>query len=73
MTDPAKAKYMTTAQLRARWGNCSQMTIERKIKNDKNFPRSHNFLRIRMFDIAEIEEYERTAARERSSRKKAVA
>ena len=67
----AKAKYITTSQLRERWGNCSQMTIERKIKSDENFPKSYNFLRIRMFDLAEIEAYERTAARERDRKRAA--
>ena len=61
--DPSR-KYIATKQLRARWGNCSHMTIERKIKNDPEFPRPYHFMRIRMFDLAEIEEYERNAARE---------
>ena len=64
-------KYISTADLRERWGGVSQMTIERKIKNDASFPKSHNFLRIRMFDLAEIEAYERTAARERDQKRAA--
>jgi hypothetical protein len=31
--DPAR-KYIVTKQLRQRWGNCSHMTIERKLKNE---------------------------------------
>ena len=56
-------KFITTAQLCARWGHCSHMTVERKLKFDATFPRPYHFTRVRMFDLAEIEEYERNAAR----------
>ena len=63
-TQAPDRKYITTKQLRARWGNCSHMTVERKLKFDPKFPRPYHFLRTRLFDLAEIEEYERNAARE---------
>ena len=40
------------------------MTIERKLKQDPTFPRPYYFTRIRTFDLADIEAYERAAARE---------
>ena len=57
-------KYITTAQLCARWGGCSHMTVERKLKDDKTFPRPYHFTRVRLFAVDEIEVYERAAARE---------
>ena len=71
-------RFITTKQLRVRWGGCSAMTVERRIKSDPTFPKPYHHLRVRLFDIADIETYERNAARElpvRSDRKskKAVA
>jgi len=56
-------KYITTKQLRERWGNCSHMTIERKLEKDETFPKPYFLTRVRMWDLADIEEYERNAAR----------
>jgi hypothetical protein len=54
-------KYLTSGQLRERWGNCSHMFIQRRIKSDPLMPRPKRFggSRIRFFDIEEIEAYER--------------
>ena len=57
-------KFITAKQLRTRWGDCSHMTIERKLKRDPNFPKPYHLTRVRMFDVAEIETYERAAARD---------
>ena len=71
MASKPDQKFITTAQLRSRWGGCSHMTIERKLKRDPKFPRPYHIMRVRMFDLAEIEAYERSAAR--SPRRKEVA
>ena len=59
-----KKKYLTTSQLRERWGDCSHMTIERKLRDDPRFPKAYRFTRFRLFDLDEIEEYERIKAAE---------
>jgi hypothetical protein len=64
-------KFITTSQLCARWGDCSHMTVERKLKFDPSFPRPYHFTRVRMFDLAEIEAYERGAARSLPQRERA--
>jgi predicted DNA-binding transcriptional regulator AlpA len=53
-------KYITVNQLCARWGDCSVMLIERRLKSDPKFPRPRKFKggRVRLFDIGEVEEYE---------------
>lgn len=54
-------RYLTFNQLRARWGNCSAMFVERKLKSDPKFPKPMRpgGSRIRFFDEGEIEQYER--------------
>jgi predicted DNA-binding transcriptional regulator AlpA len=56
---PAGAKFINVPQLCDRWGGISTMTIERKLKDDPNFPRPRRLGRLRVFDIPEIETYER--------------
>jgi predicted DNA-binding transcriptional regulator AlpA len=55
-------KFLTVGQLCARWGGCSYMLIERRLKSDPDFPRPRKFEggRTRFFDIEEIERYERS-------------
>jgi len=50
-------------QLQARWGNCSHMTIERRMEADRNFPRPMRLpqARVRLWDEEEIEAYERAS------------
>jgi hypothetical protein len=50
-------------QLQARWGNCSHMTIERRMKADRNFPRPILLpqARVRLWDEEQIEKYERAS------------
>jgi hypothetical protein len=67
MASKQPKKYLTTRQLRERWGDCSQMFIERKIWHDPNFPKPIRLGhqggstrgRIRLFAEDEIESYER--------------
>jgi predicted DNA-binding transcriptional regulator AlpA len=55
-------KYLTAAQLCARYGGRSHMWVERKLKSDPRFPRPKKFGgRLRLFDLDEIEAYERAA------------
>jgi hypothetical protein len=61
--EPSRASkiYLTTAQLRRRWGGCSAMFIERRLKDDPAMPRPMKLgLRIRFFDLNAIENYERS-------------
>jgi predicted DNA-binding transcriptional regulator AlpA len=56
--DPGR-KYISTKQLRSRWGGCSHMTIERKLALDPAFPKPINITRFRLWDLDEIEAYEK--------------
>jgi hypothetical protein len=60
----ANKKYLTLNQLCERWGNCTTMSIERKLRDDKTFPQPVRLLdgRMRYFALDEIEAYERKAA-----------
>jgi predicted DNA-binding transcriptional regulator AlpA len=62
--------YLTAKQLRARWGNCSHMFIERRLQRDPAFPRPRKLggSSIRLWDIEEIESYERAAVARSASR-----
>jgi predicted DNA-binding transcriptional regulator AlpA len=55
-------KYLTVPQLRARW-SCSHMLIERRLRDDPEFPQP---IRLgsarRLWDLSEIEAYEKRAA-----------
>jgi predicted DNA-binding transcriptional regulator AlpA len=54
-------KYLTTRQLRERWGGVSHMFIERRLLQDPNFPRPLKLgRRIRFYDLGDIERWERT-------------
>lgn len=60
--------YITSAMLRARWGNCSHMFIERRLKDDPAFPRPMKLggSSIRLWDEAEITAYERACVAART-------
>jgi hypothetical protein len=64
-------KYVGTPGLCARWNDCSVMTLERKLKNDPDFPRPIQLTRggHRLWDLQEIEAYERMAAARSSAAK----
>ena len=64
---PAGAVYITTAQLRQRYGNLSHMWVERKLRNDPEFPRPVCFgSSFRFFKLADVEDYERRCAMKRT-------
>ena len=58
----SQPKYLTTVQLRQRWGGCSEMFLHRK-KDDPGFPQpvwigNHQ----KFWPLAEVERYERQCA-----------
>jgi len=57
-------RFLTMRQLRERWGNCSHMTVERRMEDDPNFPRPIRpglKARTRLWDEEQIEAYERAS------------
>jgi predicted DNA-binding transcriptional regulator AlpA len=62
--DPKRTKtFLTANQLCERWGNCSSMFIERRLKDPK-FPQPIKLGgRIRFFALDQIEAYERSRIR----------
>jgi hypothetical protein len=55
--------FLTSVQLRERWGGVSNMFLERKLKKDPRFPKPINlFGRLRLWDLELIENYERLCA-----------
>jgi hypothetical protein len=57
-------KYVTMPALCGRWGDCSTMTVERKLGGDPDFPKPIQLTPggHRLWDLQEIEQYERRAA-----------
>jgi hypothetical protein len=74
-----KRRFITFVDLCKRWGDCAHMTVEFKIRKDPNFPRIYTMGgRIRLFDLEEVEAYERASVvspthRYRSKEKREVA
>jgi predicted DNA-binding transcriptional regulator AlpA len=62
MSNPRPKRYLTSAQLRERYGDRSTMWIGRIMKRDPKFPRPIYIGRFRFWDLADIEAYERVAA-----------
>ena len=56
------AKFIDAAQLCDRYGGVSFMWIERRLQSDPEFPRPRKFGRLRYFDLAELESWERKTA-----------
>jgi len=63
MSRDAQIKYLSAAQLRARYGGVSHMWIERRLKTDARFPHPQKFGRLRFWDLDKIETYERPGVR----------
>lgn len=61
-------KFITFAGLAKRW-ECVRMTVENRMRKDPNFPRAYVLPggRIRLFDLADVERYERAAVVERKA------
>ena len=54
--------YLRTRQVRARYGGCSHMFIERRLANDPTFPRPVFLGRMRFWKLADLEEWEKAQA-----------
>jgi predicted DNA-binding transcriptional regulator AlpA len=65
MSNARPKRYLTSAQLRERYGDRSTMWIERIMKRDPKFPRPIYIGRFRFWDLAAIEEYEHHVAARR--------
>jgi predicted DNA-binding transcriptional regulator AlpA len=55
---PPDAVWATARQVRARYGNTSDMWIYRKLKNDPDFPKPFNDGRIMKFSVTELDAYD---------------
>jgi predicted DNA-binding transcriptional regulator AlpA len=63
MSNPnPKKTWLTAAQVRARYGGVSHMWLVRRLADDPNFPRAVKLGRLRFFDEAELEAWEREHA-----------
>jgi predicted DNA-binding transcriptional regulator AlpA len=60
--DTTEKTFLTSAQLRTRYGGRSHMWLERRLKSDPLFPRPQYFGRLRFWDRAAIEAWERATA-----------
>jgi hypothetical protein len=70
---PTGAKFITVPQLCERWGGLSHMFVERRLREDPNFPKPQRLGRLRVFDVPTIEAYERSLVTIKYARKKAKA
>jgi hypothetical protein len=61
-----RRRFIGMSKLRERWNECSHMFIERKLREDPNFPRVYRIGRRRLFALDEIEAYERASIAPRS-------
>jgi hypothetical protein len=66
---PAGATWITGGQVRARYGGKSNTWLDEKVKTEPAFPRPHYFgTRLRHFNLAKLEEYERSCVAEEYER-----
>ncbi len=63
-TTTVTKRFITTAQLRHRWGDCSHMMIERGLASDPTFPKPVKLGggRLRFWALDQVEAYERGKA-----------
>jgi hypothetical protein len=63
---PVDAKWMSSIQLRARYGGKSHMWIVRNLKNNPDFPKPSYQGRMQIFSVAEFDDYDRLLVLKRS-------
>lgn len=63
---PVDAKWISSIQLRQRYGGKSHMWIVRNLKNNPEFPRPSYQGRMQIFSVAEFDEYDRLLLSKRS-------
>jgi hypothetical protein len=68
--NPSK-QFLTSSQLRTRYGGRSDMWLGRMMKRDATFPRPLYFGRYRFWDLDAIERYERDVTARRAEYGKA--
>ena len=54
--------FLKTQQVQARYGGCSHMFIERRLKNDPTFPRPTFIGRLRFWRLSDLEAWEAAQA-----------
>ena len=54
--------WLSTRQVRDRYGGVSAMWVERRLQSDPRFPRPKKFGRLRFFELSRLEDYERAIA-----------
>jgi hypothetical protein len=59
-TPPQLKAYITSIQLRERYGHRSEMWVTRIMATDPNFPRPIKIGRFRFWELAALEAYERS-------------
>jgi hypothetical protein len=64
---PVDAVWMTSNQLRARYGNRSHMWLYRNLRSNSDFPQPSFQGRMMMFSVAEFDAYDRLLLSRRSS------
>ena len=57
--------FLTSGQLRERYGGRSDMWLDRIMRSDRRFPRPIKIGRYRFWDLAAVEQYERSVAARR--------
>jgi predicted DNA-binding transcriptional regulator AlpA len=66
----AATVYLTAAQVRGRYGNVSEMTLWRWLRDEKlNFPRPYRVNKRRLWKAGELTAWERTKAPDRPLRR----
>jgi predicted DNA-binding transcriptional regulator AlpA len=63
-SDFSNEVYLSSKQLRARYGGVSDMWIYRRLQDDPSFPRPMKIKRLRFWREADLVTYERSKARE---------
>jgi hypothetical protein len=60
--DPASDRLLTSAQLKHRWGGCSDMKLYRRLKDDPNMPKPLDMHGRRLWYLSAVIHYERLLA-----------
>ena len=63
MSEVSNDTFLTSAQVRARYGGVSHMWIERRLADESAFPKPIKMGRLRFWKLADLETWERTQAK----------
>jgi hypothetical protein len=67
---PVDAVWITSKQLRARYGNLSEMWLWRKLRDDADFPQPRYNGHLKLFSVAALDAYDKKMATESPVKKK---